>query len=151
GDGENAHHFVCSLSALLPRLLTIRSTIEVDEALLAFASDYCEGVFSESGSNSGNRIILNADGIYLATYSALCLNLQLIECGWYCSGRESNTLPTSQREFVEEVHGSGVLVYLSASWLQELHRLVCEDSLLQRAGFQHSVHRHCALVRALSG
>ncbi|KAF2351661.1 Sec7 C-terminal [Trinorchestia longiramus] len=150
GDGENAHHFVCSLSALLPRLLTIRSTIEVDEALLAFASDYCEGVFSESGSNSGNRIILNADGIYLATYSALCLNLQLIECGWYCSGRESATLPTSQREFVEEVHGSGVLVYLSASWLQELHRLVCEDSLLQRAGFQHSVHRHCALVRALS-
>lgn len=40
---ENARHFTNTLCALLPSLLAIRSTIEVDEAMLEFASKYCEG------------------------------------------------------------------------------------------------------------
>ncbi|XP_018017773.1 brefeldin A-inhibited guanine nucleotide-exchange protein 3 [Hyalella azteca] len=150
GESENARHFVRALVELLPRLLTIRSTIEVDEALLAFSSRYCQGIFDESGSSSGHRIILNADGIYLATYASLCLNLQLITCGWYCSTRDPASLPVSQSRFIGEVHGSGVLVYLSTSWLQQLYRLVCADSFLQRAGYEPALHAHCALVRALT-
>lgn len=41
---ENARHFTCTLCALLPSLLAIRSTIEVDQAILEFSSKYCEGM-----------------------------------------------------------------------------------------------------------
>lgn len=40
----NAHHFTDVLSDLLPKLLSIKSSIETDEALQEFASNYCEGL-----------------------------------------------------------------------------------------------------------
>ena len=39
----NARHFCETLNSVLPSLLSIRSTIEVDEAILEFSSKYCEG------------------------------------------------------------------------------------------------------------
>nr|XP_053633904.1 brefeldin A-inhibited guanine nucleotide-exchange protein 3-like isoform X2 [Cherax quadricarinatus] len=81
---ENAQHFTCTLCALLPSLLAIRSTIEVDQAILEFSSKYCEGVFTATTQEDTHQVIINADGIYLATYSVLSLNLQLIRGGNYC-------------------------------------------------------------------
>ena len=42
----------------------------------------------EEGTNGGGAI-LNADGVYLATYSMLSLNLKLIHCGYYSSDEKS--------------------------------------------------------------
>ena len=38
--------------------------------------------------------ILNADGIYMATYFGLLLNLKLLRCGYYDS--EEKSLPISE-------------------------------------------------------
>ena len=40
-------------------------------------------VFRSSGQNSGHHVILNADGVYLATYAALSLDLRLVRAGHY--------------------------------------------------------------------
>lgn len=42
------------------------------------------GVFTATTQERGPQVILNADGIYLTTYSVLSLNLQLIRGGNYC-------------------------------------------------------------------
>ncbi|KAK3879353.1 hypothetical protein Pcinc_016070 [Petrolisthes cinctipes] len=145
---ENARHFTTTLCALLPSLLAIRSTIEVDQAILEFSSKYCEGVFTATTQERGPQVILNADGIYLTTYSALSVNLQLIRGGNYCD--PDLPLSITQDQFVEQVHGSGVLVYLSSAWLGEVHRQVSRDSFLQRAGYSpHSSH-NCALINLLT-
>ncbi|XP_045615029.1 brefeldin A-inhibited guanine nucleotide-exchange protein 3 isoform X2 [Procambarus clarkii] len=145
---ENAQHFTCTLCALLPSLLAIRSTIEVDQAILEFSAKYCEGVFSATNQEDSHQVIINADGIYLATYSVLSLNLQLIRGGHYCD--PNLPLPMNQEQFVDLVHGSGVLVYLSSAWLGEVYRQVTKDSFLQRAGYTpHSPH-NCALINLLT-
>lgn len=145
---ENARHFTTTLCALLPSLLAVRSTIEVDEAMLEFSAKYCEGVFSLTSTEHGQHIIINADGIYLATYSVLSLNLKLIRGGNYCD--PNLPLPMTQEQFIDQVHGSGVLVYLSSAWLGEVYRQVVRDSFLQRAGYSpHSPH-NCALINLLT-
>lgn len=40
-------------------------------------------------------------------------------------------MPLTEDEFVEEVQGSGVLVYLSATWLRELYQQVLAHDLLK--------------------
>lgn len=40
-------------------------------------------------------------------------------------------MPLTEDEFVEEVQGSGVLVYLSATWLRELYQQVLVHDLLK--------------------
>lgn len=111
---------------------------------------------------------MNADGIYLATYAALLLNLKLINCGHY---DETNTevrnrkikfpiffyfllqsiVPMAEIQFVEEIHGSGVLVYISATWLCELYQNVLAKSLLQIAGYDPKSFQHPALINLLTG
>ncbi|XP_047502292.1 brefeldin A-inhibited guanine nucleotide-exchange protein 3-like isoform X2 [Penaeus chinensis] len=145
---ENARHFTTTLCALLPSLLAVRSTIEVDEAMLEFSAKYCEGVFSLTNAEHGQHIIINADGIYLATYTVLSLNLKLIRGGNYCD--PNMPPPMTQEQFIDQVHGSGVLVYLSSAWLGEVYRQVVRDSFLQRAGYSpHSTH-NCALINLLT-
>ncbi|CAL4085330.1 unnamed protein product, partial [Meganyctiphanes norvegica] len=148
-ERQNAKHFSTTLCAVLPTFLQIRSTIEVDQAILEFSSKYCEGVFNvTSEKKSGSPIIVNADGIYLATYTALSINLQMIRNGQYCD--LAMQPPLTKESFVEVVHGSGVLVYLSAAWLGELYDQVVKDSFLQRAGYStHSSH-NCALINLLT-
>lgn len=52
----------------------------------------------------------------------------------------------TEDEFVEEVQGSGVLVYLSATWLRELYQQVLINDLLKDVpGSDHP------LVHLLSG
>lgn len=52
---------------------------------------------------------------------------------------------------MEEVHGSGVLVYLSATWLSELYQQVLACNLLERCGYNPSSTENNALVNVLTG
>lgn len=56
-----------------------------------------------------------------------------------------------QQQFIEEVHGSGVLVYLSATWLAELYQQVLAINLLEEAGYKPESIENYALVNLLSG
>jgi hypothetical protein len=119
---------------------------------------------------------MNADGIYLATYAALLLNLKLIRINYYhdedrqipvsevCliastrnpSNSNASRLPVTpvfafKEQFVEEVHGSGVLVYLSATWLSELYQQVLACNLLEKCGYNPSSTENNALVNVLTG
>lgn len=54
--------------------------LQIDEVLQEFASKCCQ---HNSAQNYEITTIMNADGVYLATYSALLLNLKLIQSGHY--------------------------------------------------------------------
>lgn len=85
-ERHNARHYIKTLqNILLPNLLSLRSSIQIDEVLQEFASKCCQ---HNSAQNYEVTTIMNADGIYLATYSALLLNLKLIHSGHY---EENNT------------------------------------------------------------
>ncbi|CAB0036989.1 unnamed protein product [Trichogramma brassicae] len=156
-ERHNARMFVKILKQdLIPQVLGLRSIIEVDEALQSFASRYCQGVYAaqqqttETSSNDDNCAlitIMNADGIYLATYAALLLNLKLIRQNYYED--DSSKLLVTEGQFVEEVHGSGVLVYLSATWLSELYQQVLASNLLAKCGYDPRSQDNNALVNAL--
>lgn len=64
--------------------------------------------------------------------------------------RSSSNLAFKE-QFVEEVHGSGVLVYLSATWLSELYQQVLACNLLERCGYNPSSTENNALVNVLTG
>ncbi|XP_003424823.1 brefeldin A-inhibited guanine nucleotide-exchange protein 3 isoform X1 [Nasonia vitripennis] len=157
-ERHNARKFVKTLRQdLVPTVLGLRSNIEVDEALQNFASDYCQGVFAAQqrlqdqkeshADNCALITIMNADGIYLATYAALLLNLKLIRMNYYED--ESRQVPMNEEQFVEEVHGSGVLVYLSATWLSELYQQILACNLLEKCGYNPTSSEHNALVNVL--
>lgn len=94
---------------------------------------------------------MNADGIYLATYSALLLNLKLIHLGHYGENNVDNPVPITEAQFVEEIHGSGILVYVSATWLCELYQNVLAKSLLEIAGYDPKASQQPALINLLTG
>lgn len=50
--------------------------------------------FSEQYAENVQTTIMNADGIYLATYAALLLNLKLIRQGYY--GNETKNIPLNE-------------------------------------------------------
>lgn len=60
-------------------------------------------------------------------------------------------VPTTEAQFVEEIHGSGVLVYVSATWLCELYQNVLAKSLLQLAGYDPKNAIQPALINLLNG
>ncbi|XP_076679931.1 brefeldin A-inhibited guanine nucleotide-exchange protein 3 isoform X2 [Andrena cerasifolii] len=154
-ERHNARKFVKTLkSDLIPMVLSLRSNIEVDEALQNFASEYCQAQQkiqeqTDISTDSCALItIMNADGIYLATYAALLLNLKLIRIHYY--HEESRQIPISEEQFVEEVHGSGVLVYLSATWLSELYQQVLACNLLEKCGYNPHYTENNALINVLT-
>lgn len=83
-DRQHAREFVKSLSNdLVPKLLRLRTSVEVDEAMQEFASSICQENSLNYSDFDYNLTAINADGIYLATYSALLLSLQLMKAGHY--------------------------------------------------------------------
>lgn len=55
-----------------------------------------------------------------------------------------------QDQFVEQVHGSGVLVYLSSAWLSELYQFTLSSSLLERNGYDSLQTDNVALINLLT-
>ncbi|KAL1497847.1 hypothetical protein ABEB36_008734 [Hypothenemus hampei] len=147
-ERHNARHFVKTLQhILLPNLLTLRSSIQVDEVLQEFASKCCQ---HNSAQNFEVSTIMNADGVYLATYSALLLDLKLIQAGHYEEIKKNVAVPVTEVQFVEEIHGSGVLVYISATWLCELYQNVLAKSFLLSTGYDPKCRQQPALINLLT-
>lgn len=154
-ERQNAQHFLEVLIDLLPSVLVVKSSIEADQALQEFASKYCEGMWKKQDlqkprndeTNLRPVTIVNADGIYLATFSTLLLNLKLVKSGYY-EGKAVKKLMT-EHEFIEGVHGSGVLVYLSATWLSEVYQQIMAKNVLQIAGYSPVDNRNHALINLL--
>lgn len=127
----------------------ILTLIQVDEVLQEFASKCCQHNSAQSYEIS---TIMNADGVYLATYSALLLDLKLIQGGHYdANNKETNVIPITEAQFVEEIHGSGVLVYISATWLCELYQNVLAKSLILSTGYDPKSSQQPALISLLAG
>ncbi|XP_026746313.1 brefeldin A-inhibited guanine nucleotide-exchange protein 3 [Trichoplusia ni] len=127
-ERHNARQFVKTLqNSLLPKLMNLRTCIEVDEAMQEFASKCCQ---HNAAQPPATACIMNADGVYLATYAALLLTLRQRRTNYYNQPSKVQVSLTED-EFVEEVQGSGVLVYLSATWLRELYQQVLAADLLK--------------------
>lgn len=127
-ERHNARQFVKTLqNSLLPKLLNLRTCIEVDEAMQEFASKCCQHNAAQPPATS---CIMNADGVYLATYAALLLTLKQRRTNYYNQPSKLQVAITED-EFVDEVQGSGVLIYLSATWLRELYQQVLATDVLK--------------------
>uniref|UniRef100_A0A672LYI6 ARFGEF family member 3 n=1 Tax=Sinocyclocheilus grahami TaxID=75366 RepID=A0A672LYI6_SINGR len=134
-DQQSARLFVQSLAALLPRLLGLHSTTDVDVSLQNFSSSFC-GVHSpgfEGSKNLSCQALMNADGLYLVSYYALLLNLKLCCCDYY--HRKPTCALVSLKEFVRQIQSSGILVVLSQAWIEELYNQVLDRNLLGEAGY----------------
>ena len=123
-------------------------SFQIDDVLQEFASKCCQ---HNSAQNYEITTIMNADGIYLATYSALLLNLKLMHLGHYEGGGKETAVPLTETQFVDEIHGSGVLVYVSATWLCELYQNVLAKSMLEAAGYDRKCQPQPALINLLTG
>ncbi|XP_034834519.1 brefeldin A-inhibited guanine nucleotide-exchange protein 3 [Maniola hyperantus] len=133
-ERHNARQFVKTLqNSLLPKLINLRTCIEVDEAMQDFASKCCQHNASQPPATA---CIMNADGVYLATYAALLLTLKQRRTRYYTDTNKI-PVPLTEDEFVDEVQGSGVLVYLSATWLRELYQQVLASDLLKDVATAH--------------
>ncbi|RXN22857.1 brefeldin A-inhibited guanine nucleotide-exchange 3-like protein [Labeo rohita] len=140
-DQRSARLFVQSLAALLPRLLGLHSTTDVDVSLQNFSSTFCSGLQAggvhspgfEGSENLSCQALMNADGLYLVSYYALLLNLKLCCCDYY--HRKPTCALVSLKEFVRQIQSSGVLVVLSQAWIEELYNQVLERNLLGEAGY----------------
>jgi brefeldin A-inhibited guanine nucleotide-exchange protein 3 len=137
--------------------------------LQEFASNICQQNSMTYSDFDQNLTAINADGIYLATYSSLLLSLQLMRAGHYKNQdvnfffllyilillknffQGSILIPLSEQQFVMSVQNCGVLVYLSSAWLRELYQNVLVTNALQslQNSYDNSLNTHCALVDLL--
>ena len=102
-------------------------------------------------------MVYNADGLYLTTYVALLLNLELAKGGYYpertgfvtqsevsrwCSSFKwkisSFLFSTPQEDFVASVLNSGVLVILTPEFVAEIYQGILVKDVLAEAGFSPS-------------
>ncbi|TMS04474.1 Brefeldin A-inhibited guanine nucleotide-exchange protein 3 [Larimichthys crocea] len=147
-DQQSARLFVQSLAALLPRLLGLATTTDVDLSLQNFSSTFCSGLQAggihspgfETGDTLSCQSLMNADGLYLVSYYALLLNLKLCCCDYY--RRRALAPVLSLKEFVRLIQSSGVLVVLSQAWIEELYHQVLDRNLLAEAGYWGSPEDH---------
>ena len=98
-ERRNARRFAQRLSSdLIPMVTRLRSSIEADEIFQKFASDYatesCDPNRMTGSGGESDRAILNADGVYLATFSCLSLSLKLSLSGFYKG--ESEVVPLTE-------------------------------------------------------
>ena len=74
---------------------------------------------------------MNADGIYLTTYRVIHLNVKLKKEGHYGQDHEDRFPSISEKEFVESILESGILIYLSSIWLAEVYSFVTSTDLFE--------------------
>ncbi|CAB1313249.1 unnamed protein product [Coregonus sp. 'balchen'] len=157
-DQQSARLFVQSLAGLLPRLLGMHSTTDVDTSLQNFSSTFCSGLQAggihspgyEGSENLNCQALMNADGLYLVSYYALLLNLKLCCQDFY--RRRPMPVLVSLKEFVGLIQSSGVLVVLSQAWIEELYLKVLDRNLLGEAGYWGSPEEQSLpLITMLTG
>ncbi|XP_071957051.1 brefeldin A-inhibited guanine nucleotide-exchange protein 3-like [Antedon mediterranea] len=162
-ERNGARQYLEALIQLLPSIIPEGDPKYVDEMLLEFASKFVgnytmkrQQTTQEKGSNNSSPTkrlnltpVINADGIYVATYYALLLNLKLLRSGHY--GAEEAQIPMTKQQFVNKVHDSGILIYLSSTWLGELYNQLLQKNVLGLAGYKpESVQCNKALITLLT-
>lgn len=159
-DRKHAREFARAITQeLMPKLIKLRSSMEVDEAMQEFASGICQDNSLTYSDFEYNLTTLNADGIYLATYSALLLGLQLTRAGHYEEAEAPGStaggslsapvvIPLTELQFVTSVQNAGVLVYLSSAWLCELYQCILATNPLASLS-REILENHCAVVDLL--
>ncbi|XP_059166369.1 brefeldin A-inhibited guanine nucleotide-exchange protein 3-like isoform X2 [Physella acuta] len=128
-ERENAQQFVAFLRQMLPAVQSSVSVFEVDEALQDIAAQFCSSIQGNSSHRDkfSSSVVLNSDGIYVAAIVVLKLNLQLLKSGYYQNKRH---LTVTEKDFVNEIFSSGLLLYLPPAWLKEVFAQVVSSSLL---------------------
>ncbi|KAK7480747.1 hypothetical protein BaRGS_00028008 [Batillaria attramentaria] len=152
-ERENAAEFVQQMRSKASYLLSLPSVTDVDEALQGFASNFCAGLshqqWSESNRSGASEtlpgVVLNADGVYTASVAALQLCYKLTRAGFYTS-RQQHLLTQSQTQFVDSVLGSGLLLYLSPTWLSEVYTQTIAAPLMD---VTHLVTPDCPLLQLI--
>lgn len=92
-DRQHAREFAKAISSdLVPKLLKLRTSVEVDECMQEFAATICQQNSLNFSDFDYNLTAINADGIYLATYSALLLSYQLMKAGHYIEDNVNTNL-----------------------------------------------------------
>ena len=74
---------------------------------------------------------MNADGVYFTTYRVIHLNVKLRREGHYASKEEERIPTITEKEFLTSVLDSGILIYLSSTWLKEVYRIVLRKDLFE--------------------
>lgn len=174
-DRHHAREFARKMATqLVPRLVRLRSCVEVDQAMQEFASGVCVENAAAYSDSDYNLTAINADGIYLATCAALLLSWQLQQAGhyeeeeqlqrheqrrWPTAAAATTTtpavrIPLTEQQFVTSVQNTGVLVYLSTFWLCELYQsIIAADPLASLARTTTTATAtdggRCALVELL--
>ncbi|VDN96324.1 unnamed protein product [Rodentolepis nana] len=150
-DRWAAHDYLLSLMKTIPSLLDAQSTIELDNLLLEFSSAYCKerrssvsgGVLSPSDASDiadnaqiydVGGTLLNADAIYVATVSALALNYRLLQAGFYSNNSKFTTKIMTEFEFLDLILGSGLMLYVSETWLSQVYRGIRNQDILSSSG-----------------
>lgn len=83
-DRKHAKEFAKIIQTqLVPKLLKLHSSIEIDSEIQEFSSNVCHQNSMNFSDFDYNLTAINADGIYLATYSTFLLSLQLMRAGHY--------------------------------------------------------------------
>ncbi|XP_025415186.1 brefeldin A-inhibited guanine nucleotide-exchange protein 3 isoform X2 [Sipha flava] len=146
-ERKNAGNFVQTLVSFLPTLTPLRSTLQVDEEIQRFSSSYCEEIIRQENKKY-DSIIINADGVYVATCMSLYLNLKLIHQNYY----DDSSVPPimSEDQFIENIFSSGMLMYVSSNWLAELYQHVLVTNILVLSGYKIQAIGHLALIDLLS-
>ena len=132
-EETNATTFHKLLKNRMFRLNSIRSPVEIDQKIQKFSSQFCQDFSCQSPKvkDKSEGRIMNADGIYFTTYRVIHLNVKLRREGHY-EQRETDRLPTiTEAEFLTSVLDSGILIYLSSSWLREVYRIVLSKDLFE--------------------
>ena len=115
------------------RLNSIRSSIEIDQKIQEFASQFCQDFSAQSPKvkDKSEGPIMNADGIYLATYRVVHLNVKLRKENHYNLEEEDQYPSISEKEFIDSILESGILIYLSSTWLSEVYKIVVGKDLFE--------------------
>ncbi|RWS16722.1 brefeldin A-inhibited guanine nucleotide-exchange protein 3-like protein [Dinothrombium tinctorium] len=141
-DRENARHFYYTFKSHLHDIVLLRTAVEVDCTLQKFASQFSNDLWESQSEIIASKakktivkseqhyIIINSDGLYLAMYSGLVLSLKLQNIHYYDDPNNID-VPISEQEFVNEVQKSGVLIYISATWLREFYQMILKNNIFE--------------------
>ncbi|XP_055338053.1 brefeldin A-inhibited guanine nucleotide-exchange protein 3-like [Paramacrobiotus metropolitanus] len=134
---DSAARFLSQLTVSVRGMISKISTVEVDEAMQQFASDFCE---DEKNLYNGIPYV-NADAVYVATYQVLRFTVRGRDSRYYgrrLTKKSDAVPPMPEKEFISGVLGCGLLVYMSHAWIREVHQTILDVDILSDAGYMLS-------------
>ncbi|KAI2802437.1 hypothetical protein BLOT_009888 [Blomia tropicalis] len=98
-------------------------------------------------------LFINADGIYLATYSVLLLNVKLIYNEYYHDEyyyyRHTGRIPMTVADFIDAMFDYQTTIYLSSSFVAEIYENVLQWNFLETISDDMETFETISLVKLL--